>query len=401
MSSFSSSTDDKKYIIPLIGISFAFFIWGFLTSLNDILIPHLKVMFQLNYAHALLIQFTFFSTYAILSIPMSFLLNKIQYKKSIILGFSIAACGCLIFIPAIYKLIYVFFLGGLFVLAAGITLLQVAANPYASILGSKETSSSRLTLMQALNSLGTTLGPLFGSAFILQATSNINSIQYPYYLLAGILIFVAIAFIFVPMPNFTQKESHITHFKKEKTSIWQHSHLIYGCLTIFVYVGAEVGIGSFIVSYIQSFHLPNLSKSDAGNYVALYWGGAMIGRFIGAFILQFIKPSQALIYNGLINIILLTISIYSSGYVAIYSLLAIGLFNSIMFPTIFALAIAETGQYMKRASGMLCVAIAGGAIIPLLEAIIADQCSIQVSFLLPILCYATIIFYGFRGYKIK
>ncbi|WP_208123270.1 sugar MFS transporter [Facilibium subflavum] len=391
-------------------LSLAFFMWGFLTSLNDILIPHLKALFELNYTQAMFVQFVFFAAYAVLSVPLGKLVFKFGHKWSIVLGFFITMLACFLFIPAAYSSLYAFFLFSLIILGGGITLLQVAANPYASLLGNPKTAASRLTLMQALNSLGTTVGPLFGSVLILSVAVNqashrqlVESIEKPYLILGSVMLILGLLFTLFPL----QKVEGTMVDKKTKAHLdetgykytFRQKHLYLGCIAIFVYVGAEVSIGSFLVNYFERPFIGGLTAAQAAKYVAFYWGGAMIGRFIGSFFLKIVKPPKLLSFNAIVAMILVIISISSSYSIAMWSILAVGLFNSIMFPTIFGLAHRELHHNSTYGSALLCTSIVGGAIIPIFQGVVADYLGIQIAFIIPVICYGYILFYGLYGYN--
>lgn len=398
-----------------------FFIWGFITCLNDILIPHLKAVFTLNYAQAMLIQFCFFAAYFIVSVPSGYLVDKIGYKRGIILGLAVAGTGCVLFYPAAALRLYPLFLAAVFVLASGIALLQVAANPYVALLGKPETASSRLTMTQAFNSLGTTLAPYFGALFILTTAvktpdeiSRLNAdalsayqameaaaVQYPYLLLAAVLFAVSGIFAFVKLPAVKDQEAksifiQTQYSDKLYSSAWHYPHLVLGAIGIFVYVGAEVSIGSFLVSFLTDPAISGLTPSKAAKYVSFYWGGAMVGRFIGAVIMQKIQSGKVLAFNATIAGLLVVATIFSTGYVAMWTILAVGFFNSIMFPTIFSLALKGLGKHTGQGSGILCSAIVGGAILPVVQGLFADRIGIQQAFFIPLLCYVYIVYYSWR-----
>jgi MFS transporter, FHS family, L-fucose permease len=401
-----------------------FFIWGFITCLNDILIPHLKAVFTLNYAQAMLIQFCFFAAYFLVSVPIGYLVDKIGYKRGIMIGLAISGTGCLLFYPAATLRLYPVFLASVFILAAGITLLQVAANPYVTLLGQPENASSRLTLTQAFNSLGTTLAPYFGAFFILTSTvkskEEINqltpdalsayqsieaaAVQYPYLLLAAVLFLLSGIFAFVKLPAVTDQEAKkdikdIQEPDSANLSAWHYPHLVLGAIGIFVYVGAEVSIGSFLVSFLSEPAISGLTPSSAAKYVSFYWGGAMIGRFFGAAVMQKIPPGKLLAFNAASAGLLVVTTIFSTGYLAMSAILAVGFFNSIMFPTIFSLALKGLGKHFGQGSGILCSAIVGGAILPVLQGLLADRIGLQLAFFIPVLCYAYIAYYGWRDHK--
>lgn len=404
-----------KYTFSLISLTFLFFIWGFITCLNDILVPHLKEVFDLTYVQASLVQFCFFGAYFIVSIPAGKIVQRTGYQGGIVTGLLIAACGCLAFYPAAKLQSYPMFLGALFILASGITLLQVAANPYVTILGSAKTAASRLTLTQAFNALGTTLAPLFGSILILGAvTASIgtdeyklqqaNSVQGPYLFLFATLVVLALVFSKLNLPQISTKaedSSVETPTTEDTGSVWQYRHLLLGALAIFVYVGAEVSIGSYLVNFMKDSTVAGLSEIQAGHYLSLYWGGAMVGRFIGALVLHKIAARKVLAFNATVAASLLIASIFISGHFAMWTLLAIGLFNSIMFPTIFSLALTGLGKYTSRGSGILCAAIAGGAVVPVFQGLMADTIGLQLSFFVPVICYSYILFYALKGADAK
>lgn len=401
----SDGPSSKKFNFALASLTMLFFMWGFITSLNDILIPHLKNVFQLNYTQSMLIQFCFFSAYFIVSLPAGALVKRITYKWGIVSRLMIAAIGCALFIPAAKLQVYPLFLGALFVLASGVTILQVAANPYVTVLGAPETASSRLTLTQAFNSLGTTLAPLFGAFLILAAATNesasaeSNAVQFPYLLLALTLLLLAIIFAALKLPNVEAEEQN--NDQPVQGSAWHYPHLVLGAIGLFLYVGAEVSIGSFLVNFLSEPEIGNLSEMRAAHYVTYFWGGAMIGRFIGAAAMRYVADGKMLAFNGFAAILLLVFTVFSTGQIAMWSVLALGLFNSIMFPTIFSLALRGLGNNTSQGSGILCLAIVGGAIIPLFQGALADVVGIQYAFLMPILCYIYIVYYGLIGSRAK
>lgn len=476
----SASSIEGNYGPALIVLTSLFFMWGFITCLNDILIPHLKAIFDLSYTQVMFVQFTFFTAYAIVSLPSGMLVEKIGYKTGIIVGLLIAAIGTLLFYPAAGNRSFELFLTALFVLASGITLLQVAANPYVAILGKPETAPSRLNLSQAFNSLGTTVAPVFGSMLILSVAvmgaeqlamlsqadqeayklTEAGAVQTPYLLLTGMLVAIAIIIGLFKLPKIeaSASEAGEATLTEGHRSAWGYRHLVLGAVAIFVYVGGEVSIGSFLVNYFKE--LLGMPEAEAGTYVSLYWGGAMIGRFFGsitlsgmtdarkktlytvlvfglalvlslyitkeyrnlsdfsfsgfsktlmflvlvginfgAFNLGNQKPGRTLALLALCAATLVIISMLSEGTVAMWSILAVGLFNSIMFPTIFTLAIDGLGRHTGQGSGILCTAIVGGAIIPVIQGMFADRIGIHHAFVLPVLCYAYIAFYGAKGHK--
>ena len=402
----SAGSGQDNYRFALTALTSLFFIWGFITCLNDILIPYLKMLFDLNYTQAMLIQFCFFGAYFIVSVPAGMLVSKIGYKAGIVTGLLIAGAGCLLFIPAAAAHVYAMFLLALFVLASGITILQVAANPYVSVLGRPETASSRLTMTQAFNSLGTTVAPFFGAWLIFGGMNapepaagavTESTVQLPYLILAASLMLLAIIFAWLKLPAMGKTDP--AEALPLGGEAWKQRHLMLGALGIFVYVGAEVGIGSFLVSYLSMPEIGGMSQGAASHYIAWYFGGAMLGRFIGAVVMQKISAGKVLAFNAICAVLLLALTMISSGKLAMWSLLLVGLCNSIMFPTIFSLAIAGLKQYTSQGSGILCLAIVGGAILPLLQGVLADSIGVQLAFILPLLCYIYIAFYGLNGSK--
>jgi len=393
-----------SYRFALTALTSLFFMWGFITCLNDILIPYLKLLFDLNYTQAMLIQFCFFSAYFVVSIPAGMLVSRIGYKSGIVTGLLIAGAGCLLFLPAAELHVYAMFLFALFVLASGITILQVAANPYVSVMGKPETASSRLTMTQAFNSLGTTVAPFFGAWLIfggMNAPEPVpgavteSTVQVPYLILAASLILLAIIFAWLKLPAMGKKDPAAALPLGGKA--WQQRHLVLGAIGIFVYVGAEVGIGSFLAIYLSQPEIGGMTTAAASHYISWYFGGAMVGRFIGAAVMQKLNPGKVLAFNAVMAVLLLALTILSSGKLAMWSLLLVGLCNSIMFPTIFSLALQGLKQYTSQGSGILCLAIVGGAILPVLQGMLADQIGVQLAFVLPLVCYLYIAFYGLKG----
>ena len=389
-------------------LSTLFFMWGFITVLNDILIPHLKGLFDLNYTKTMLIQFCFFGAYFITSIPAGAIISRIGYKRGIVLGLSVTGFGALLFFPASMIISYGFFLTALFILASGITILQVAANPYVAFLGPVKTASSRLNLTQAINSLGTTLAPYFGSLLILDTAGKHRSpaeealsVQGPYLGIALLLGVIAMLIAFSKLPAVSdeslEKYHDTAHYGKK--SAWQFKHLIRGAFAIFLYVGGEVTIGSFMVNYLMEPGIGSLAESDAGKFVSLYWGGAMVGRFIGAAVLQRIRPQSVLSFCAIAAIVLIIISTNSSGSLAMYSIIVVGLFNSIMFANIFTMSMDGLGKYTGEGSGILCMAIVGGAIVPVITGMLADSVGLQNALMITIICYSYILYFGISGYK--
>jgi MFS transporter, FHS family, L-fucose permease len=401
--------ESPNFTAPLIVLTTLFFMWGLITSLNDILIPHLKGIFTLSYVQVMLIQFCFFGAYLVMSYPSGYLVERLGYRRGIVIGLSTAGVGCLLFYPAAGQASYPFFLGALFVLASGITLLQVAANPYVAVLGRPEHASSRLNLTQAFNSLGTTIGPYVGSMLILTAVTGSGvvarsaadaaTVQMPYIGLAAALFLIAVAFSLFRLPVIAGTQAPPAGAGGEHIpSVWSYRHLVLGAVGIFTYVGAEVSIGSFLVNFMSRPEIGGLTENVAGKYLSLYWGGAMVGRFIGAVVLRKIKPGYVLAFNATIVTLLLVTAMTVGGTAAMWAVICIGLFNSIMFPTIFTLAIDGLGPRTGEGSGVLCMAIVGGAIVPVLQGFAADHIGILLSFMVPAVCYLYIVHYGLKGH---
>jgi MFS transporter, FHS family, L-fucose permease len=413
----STVATPQSYGRPLAIVTTLFFMWGFLTCLNDILIPHLKSIFDLSYARVMLVQFAFFSAYFLFSLPWSRFVNRIGYQKTMVVGLLTMACGAFLFVPAASAASFPLFLTALLILAGGITGLQVAANPYVDLLGKPETASSRLDLTQAFNSLGTTVAPKIGGLLILSAAplaveqlrqlasaalqayriQQAASVKLPYAVIGGALIVLAVLIGVSKLPPVETATSVAKETVKD--SIWKHPNLLFGALGIFTYVGAEVSIGSFLVNYFGLPEVASLSAKTAAGLVSFYWGGAMIGRFLGAGLLRRFKPGHLLGIFAIFAAALVTTSMLSGGHTAMWAILAVGFFNSIMFPTIFSLGVAELGPLTGTGSGVLNMAIVGGAILPLIQGVIADRIGLHHAFVLPVICYLYILFYGLSGSK--
>ena len=399
----------------LVIVTILFFMWGLLTSLNDVLIPHLKSVYTLTYVQAMLVQFCFFGAYFVVSVPAGSLVKRIGYQNGAVAGLVIAATGCLLFYPAATSG-YALFLFAFFVLAAGITILQVAANPFVTLLGDARTASSRLTLTQAFNSLGTTVGPPLGGALIFGGVAALGAaelaaldpaalaahraaeaatVRGPYLMLAGALLLLAVLFAFARLPRITHDDSG--EMRGAMALVKTHRNLLLGALAIFLYVGAEVSIGSFLVSFLGESNIAGFDHEKASYYLMYYWGGAMVGRFIGFAVMRSVSPGLVLGFNGAMAVALILVAVVADGHVAMWAILAVGLFNSIMFPTIFSIALHGLGAQTGQGSGVLCMAIVGGAIIPFAQGFVADHVALQPSFLVPLLCYVFILYYGLRN----
>jgi MFS transporter, FHS family, L-fucose permease len=408
-------SDGKDYTGALAMVTTLFFFWGFVTVLNDILVPHLKNIFDLSYTKVMLIQFAFFSAYFIFSIPAAKIIDAIGYKRTMVTGLVTMGFGAFLFYPAASVPSYPLFLGALMVLAAGITLLQVAANPYVAVLGKPQTASSRLNLTQAFNSFGTFIGPYIGGRLILNANAQSQAqmsqlsaqdlqayrvheaatVQIPYLFIGAALIIFAVVIGLFKLPAMPGAERHGD--TGPKVSLWKYRHLILGAIGIFVYVGAEVSIGSFLINYFTQPNIGNLTEVAASKYVSYYWGGAMVGRFIGSAILQKVRTGTLLGISAIAAALLVCTSMLTFGQAAMWAIILVGFFNSTMFPSIFTLGIAKLGPLTGDGSGMMIMAIVGGAILPVAQGALADHLGIHHAFLLPVLCYIYIAYYAFRG----
>lgn len=402
----------QSYMAPLSILTSLFFMWGFLTCLNDILLPHLKAAFSLSNTEAALVQTCFFAAYFLVSLPAGVLVKRLGYQRGIVVGLVIAGCGCALFYPAAAIRAYPLFLFALFVLASGITLLQVSANPYVAVLGRPETASARLTMTQAFNSLGTVLAPQFGKFFILTTAAlgatelaalsadelavhraaEAASVQVPYLGLAAVLVVIAVVMSRLKLPVVAEPA-----VSGVSGGAWGHRHLVLGAVAIFVYVGGEVSIGSFLINFMGLPEIAGLSHKDASDYLSYYWGGAMVGRFIGSVLLSRMRAGVLLAINAAVASSLVVLSMVLGGHAAMWALLAVGLFNSIMFPTIFSLALDGLGADTEQGSGILCMAIVGGALVPLVHGALADSIGLHMAFIAPALCYLYIVYYGLKG----
>lgn len=413
--SVAGAPSTPNYSRALAVVTTLFFMWGFLTALNDILVPQLKSTFDLSYARVMLIQFAFFSAYFLFSLPWSRIVNVIGYHSTMVVGLLTMALGSFLFLPAASGASFPLFLTALLILAAGITGLQVAANPYVTLLGKPETASSRLDLTQAFNSLGTTIAPKLGGLFILSSAplavdelqrlapqalhayrvQEAASVKLPYTVIGVALVLLAVLIGAFKLPKIETARSRPG--EKIGDSIWKHRNLVLGVVGIFAYVGAEVSIGSFLVNYFALPGIAGLSAKSAAGYVSFYWGGAMVGRFLGAGLLRRFQPGNLLGLCAIFAAALVTASMLLGGHTAMWTILAVGFFNSIQFPTIFSLAVAELGPLTGSASGVLNMAIVGGAVLPLLQGVIADHVGVHHAFVIPVICYLYILFYGLNG----
>jgi FHS family L-fucose permease-like MFS transporter len=379
-------------------------------------VPHLKAVFDLDYAEALLVQLVFYLGYLTMAIPAAKLLERTGYKAAIIIGLSGMAASAVAFVPAAQLASYVVFLLALFLLASSITLLQVAANPYVAVIGPPATASSRLNLVQAFNSAGTTIAPLFGGLLILgrstsgssastgapltaaQRLADAHAVELPYLLIAGVLLLLALLVWRVRLPDLGAATRRAARAERAKHSLWRHRNLVWGVPAIAIYLIAEIGVGSTLVSFISLPRIGSMSHAEAARYLSLFWGGAMAGRFIGAYLLRSMRADRLLAGVSVGALVLAAFTIGSSGRLAMWSVIAIGLCHSVMFPTIFTLAIEGLGPLTEEGSGLLIMAIAGGALSEL-QGVIADHFGLQLSYLLPAACYVYVLFYALWGAK--
>jgi len=447
------SNSTKNHTSAFISLTFLFFLWGFMTVLNDILIPYLKGVFELTHTQSMLVQFAFFTAYFVgsliyfaISATSGDPINRIGYKKGLIAGLLVSGVGALLFFPAAQFHVYGLFLGALFVLGLGFTLLQIAANPYVSILGPESSASSRLNLAQGFNSLGTTIGPVIGGFLVFvffKESQGADAVKIPYLFFALIFFLMAGFIRLTPLPRFTNPEE-----VKGGFGALRYRQLVFGMVAIFMYVGGEVSIGSMMINYLGLPEIAGLSETDASKFVAFYWGGQMIGRFLGAISLSKMKNqllkialmlgvalvsfgvigflsdwTTASIYGiflianfiafmagrglahrtlflfALINVVLLVIALTNTGALAMWTVVGIGLFNSIMWSNIFTLSIAGLGKHTSQGSSLLVMMILGGALLPLLMGVVADAFSVHMSYAVPVLSYLYLAFYGIEGYK--
>jgi FHS family L-fucose permease-like MFS transporter len=413
----ASGFPQKTNMPALAMVTTLFFMWGLMTCLNDILIPHLKSIFDLNYAEVMLVQFAFFSAYFVFSFPSGKLVGWAGYHKAMVLGLFTMGLGAFLFIPAASVPSFPFFLVALIILAAGMTILQVSANPYVNVLGPAKSAPSRLNLAQAFNSLGTTIAPKLGGILILSAApltlevmhhmapgalhayrlQQAASVKLPYTVLGIALVLLGIVIGKFKLPAIAAVQHD--HHSEVHESVWRYRHLVLGAIGIFVYVGAEVAVGSFLVNYLSLRNIGNVTEIVAAGLVSFYWGGLMVGRFIGSAVMRWVPANRVLGVSAIVAMLLVCLTMRSSGQLAVWSVISVGLFNSIMFPTIFSLSIEGLGPLTNDGSGVLVAAIIGGAAIPELQGIVADRIGIQHAFFIPALCYLYVIYFAFRGYR--
>jgi FHS family L-fucose permease-like MFS transporter len=394
---------ERRYVAPFILITSLFFLWAFGVNLNDILIPHFKKAFQLTDLQSSLIQAAFFGGYFLAALPAGWLMERIGYKKGILTGLTICATGALLFIPAANALLYSFFLFALFVMACGQSFLEVAANPYVTILGPAQSSERRLNVAQSFNSVGAVATPYIGAAFILTNTTagtaakdEVSNVIGPYVVIAAVFLLVAVAIALTRLPETRREISDEGNVHPRLRDALRNKHLVRGVIAQFAYVGAQVGVGSFIIRFAE-YLSPGMQDRDASVYLKYHWIGFMIGRFAGSFLMKYIAPSRLLGLFAGMAFLCACGAMAASGMIPIWGVVLIGFFHSIMFPTIFALGIKGLGRYTKLGSSLLVMAIIGGSIFPALMGYVSDLTSIRTAFCIPLLCYLYIWYFAAKG----
>ncbi|MBY8827975.1 sugar MFS transporter [Hephaestia mangrovi] len=404
------------YVPALVLLASLFFMWGFITVINNTLLPHLKSVFDLNYTQTTLIESVWFIAYFFASIPSAKLIERIGYQKSLVVGLLIMAAGALGMVLAASIPSYGVTLVMLFIIASGITLLQVAANPYVAVIGPAETASSRLNLVQALNSAGTMLAPLFGAYLILGRSksgtatagtvltpadrlADAHSVILPYVLVAVVLVVLAIVIARFPLPAMGSATSRVAKEERKRHSLWKHRNLVFGVPAIFIYLIAEIGVANLFVNFVSQPQIANLTHEEAGRYLTFLWGGMMVGRFLGSAIMQRIPAETVLAGFSIGAFAVMIVTVFATGPIAMWSLILVGFFHSIMFPTIFTLGIRGLGPLTEEGSGLLIMAIAGGALV-VVQGWLADTYGLQMSFLLTAACELYTLFYALWGAKV-
>jgi MFS transporter, FHS family, L-fucose permease len=416
----SAPLTERQYVLPLILVTSLFFLWALGVNLNDILIPHLKKAFGLTDFQSSLIQTAFFGGYFLAAVPAGWLMEKIGYRKGILVGLFTCATGALLFIPAASIRVYAFFLFALFVMACGQGVLEVAANPYVTLLGPPESSERRLNLAQSFNAVGAVVTPIIGAAFILSGiehtraqtaamssaqlqayrAAEASTVKVPYLVIAGIFLTVAAMIYFAHLPEIQEEngEQEPESLATGLRGICRHGHLVKGVLAQFFYVGAQVGVASFVIRFAQ-FSMPGTPEKSAANYLKLHLLGFMLGRFIGSYVMKRVPAAKLLSLFGLGSLTCLTLILFGPGAASVWAIVVIGFFHSIMFPTIFALSLKHLGPYTKLGSSLLVMSIIGGAIFPALMGYISDRTNIRDAFVVPLLCHFYVLYFATRGYR--
>jgi FHS family L-fucose permease-like MFS transporter len=416
----SAPITERRYVAPLILVTTLFFLWALGVNLNDVLIPHLKKVFDLNDFQSAFIQVAFFGGYCLSALPAGRLLETIGYKNGIVVGLATCAAGALLFIPAASIQVYGLFLFASFVMACGQGVLEVAANPYVTLLGPAESSERRLNLAQSFNAVGAVVTPFIGSAFILSAleysreqldtmtpaemakyrTAVVSTVRMPYLAIAGIFLAYGVVFFWSKLPEVgaTDRAVKQESTREELRDIWHYSHLVKGVIAQFFYVGAQVGVGSFVIRLAQH-SVPGMLQKDASLYLKLHLMGFMIGRFLGSFIMKRVPAAKLLSLFAVSTLICLLVVLLGSGTACLWAIVLIGFFHSIMFPTIFALSIKQLGRYTKLGSSLLVASIIGGSVFPAIMGFISDHSTIRVAFIVPLVCQAYVLYFAVCGYR--
>jgi len=414
----SAPLTEPRYRTPLILITSLFFLWAFGVNLNDVLIPHLKKAFHLTDVQSSLIQFAFFGGYCLAALPAGWLMERIGYKRGILTGLAICAVGALLFLPAATLLVYTPFLLALFIMACGQSFLEVAANPYVTILGPTESAERRLNLSQSFNAVGAFVSPIIGQAFILTNTrysdvpeqgmtaaqlaamraAEAGTVKGPYVVIAGLFLLVAALIYFARLPEPREHGETSDTDRPPIGGLWKYGHLTKGVIAQFLYVGAQVGVTSFVIRFSE-YLVPKITDKTAAPYLTYHLAGFMLGRFGGSAVMKYVPAARLLVVFAAASFVLVSVGLASSGLIAIWAVVLIGFFHSIMFPTIFALAIKDLGVYTKLGSSFLVMSIVGGAALPVLMGYISDSSNIQRAFVVPLVCYLYILYYGLRGYR--
>jgi FHS family L-fucose permease-like MFS transporter len=399
------ATGSASYTLPMVLMVSLYFSIGFITALNDILVPHFKDLFHLTNVRALLVQMCFFGAYFVMSLPCGWIIGRIGYKRGIIAALCTVAAGLLLFVPASIVILYPVFLFALFVVGSGFALLQVAINPYVSVLGAPDTAAWRINICGIFNSSATTIAPKVGAFFIFGAAGATTavlaqSVRLPYVILAGYTLLIALITLFVPLPELIEKNDK-TALSKDGGSAWNFRHLRFGAIGIFCSVGTEVAIGSIMINFLGQPSMGSLSHAAAASYVSFYWGGAMIGRIVGSVALLKVKAQHALLAVAGLAATMVAITMFAHGHIAMWAIVSCGLFNSVMWPCIFPLSVKGLGKFTSQGSGILIAMVVGGAIVPVIQGFLADHLGYQYSFAIVFLCYAYLVFFAMSGYKIR
>lgn len=410
----------RQYLVPLLVVMSLMFLWNMSRNINDILIPHLKRACQLTDFQSSLVQSAFFGAYFLMALPAGIYIHRKGYRAGMITGLLVAALGAALFFPAAEIRSYPLFLLGLFIMAAGFTFLEVTATPYIAILGDPKEASSRLSLSAAIGSVGSTVAPYIGSLLLMHKedipekviqgysstqlqtflSGEANMVKLPYLTLALLFLVMSIVVLLIKMPVI-KETSDPSENKYSFKNVFKFPHTMLGVLAVFSYLGAEVGIVSFMIRYAQSLHIPGLSGQKAALFISLYMGLVLAGRLAGALLLKKIKPSNVLLISSVGAIVLVVLAILTTGYFSLFSLALVGLFTSVMYPVIFTLSIKGLGDYTKTASSLLIMGVVGGAVIPPLMGLVSDQGGIRLAYVLPVICYIYVTYYAIKGFKIK